>query len=329
MDLSASGGDLESPLEASVYDTLRSWGYDVTPQVGTAGYRIDLGVRHPQQPGRFMLGVECDGAAYHSSAVARDRDRLRQEILEGLGWRLHRIWGPAWYRDRQGQEDKLRTALEHASAGQDPSSNGSRSAPERRRTESAQLDGAPPWAVPYVVCVPQMTGSYGHPADAGEFQRLRSVVHAIVKAEAPIHTSLLARRVTQVWRCNLTGRVREAVDGAAASLAEAHYCRLDGDVVRIPGTPADQQVRVPDQGDDRTRRDVADIPPHELRNAVRLLLSDARSADVDELLTGVRQLFGFDRTSARMYAALEQALITLIDEGVAERGPDGRLRPIS
>ena len=113
LDTSA-GGDAESPFEESVISVIRSWGYELTPQVGTAGYRIDIGVRHPDHPGVYALGVECDGYQYHSSKVARDRDRLREKVLRGLGWRLHRIWGTAWYRDRNGEERKLRAAIERA-----------------------------------------------------------------------------------------------------------------------------------------------------------------------------------------------------------------------
>ena len=113
LDTSA-GGDAESPFEESVINVIRSWGYELTPQVGTAGYRIDIGVRHPDHPGVYALGVECDGYQYHSSKVARDRDRLREQVLRGLGWNLHRIWGTAWYRDRNGEEHKLRAAIEHA-----------------------------------------------------------------------------------------------------------------------------------------------------------------------------------------------------------------------
>jgi transcription elongation GreA/GreB family factor/very-short-patch-repair endonuclease len=106
----------ESPFEESVLAVLRKLGYDVQPQVGVAGYRIDLGIRHPRLPGRFVLGVECDGAMYHSSKAARDRDRLREGVLRGLGWELHRIWGTDWYRDRAGAEARLRTAVESAIA---------------------------------------------------------------------------------------------------------------------------------------------------------------------------------------------------------------------
>jgi very-short-patch-repair endonuclease len=115
LDTSA-GGDAESPFEESVISVIRSWGYDLTPQVGTAGYRIDIGVRHPGHVGVYALGIECDGYQYHSSKVARDRDRLREKVLQGLGWQLHRIWGTAWYRDRNGEERKLRAAIEQAIA---------------------------------------------------------------------------------------------------------------------------------------------------------------------------------------------------------------------
>ena len=106
----------ESPFEESVLAVLQKLGYDVQPQVGVAGYRIDLGIRHPELPGHFVLGVECDGAMYHSSKAARDRDRLREGVLRGLGWELHRIWGTDWYRDRAGAESRLRAAVEGAIA---------------------------------------------------------------------------------------------------------------------------------------------------------------------------------------------------------------------
>ena len=109
-----SKGDPESPFEESVLGTIRSWGFDATPQVGAASYRIDIGVRHPEHPGGYLLGVECDGYMYHSSRVRRDRDRLREQVLRRLGWTLHRIWGTAWYRNRRGEEERLRSAIENA-----------------------------------------------------------------------------------------------------------------------------------------------------------------------------------------------------------------------
>lgn len=88
----------DSPFEDAVLAALRSRGYTVDPQVGASGFRIDLGVRHPDQETRYILGVECDGATYHSSLFARDRDRLRQEMLEAQGWKIHRVWSTDWIR---------------------------------------------------------------------------------------------------------------------------------------------------------------------------------------------------------------------------------------
>lgn len=111
----APGEDTESPFEDSVYRFLVENGYKIHKQVGCAGFRIDLAVLNPQAPGTYLLGVECDGASYHSSQVARDRDRLRQQILEGLGWNIYRIWSTDWYRNRSDAQKRLVEAIDKAS----------------------------------------------------------------------------------------------------------------------------------------------------------------------------------------------------------------------
>ena len=80
--------------------------YEIEYQVGVGKYRIDIGVKHPEWPHGFLLGVECDGATYHSSHSARERDRYRQEILEGLGWHLHRIWSTNWFNDQNSEIER-------------------------------------------------------------------------------------------------------------------------------------------------------------------------------------------------------------------------------
>jgi very-short-patch-repair endonuclease len=99
-------------FERSVGAALKARGYTVAPQVGVAGFFIDLAVRHPSKPGKFLLGVECDGASYHSGRSARDRDRLREEILVNLGWRIHRIWSTDWFKNREREIEKLLQKLQ-------------------------------------------------------------------------------------------------------------------------------------------------------------------------------------------------------------------------
>jgi len=99
--------ECDSDFERWVMDSLRVAGFDAVPQLGFAGYRIDIAVKHPRHPGIFLSGIECDGAAYHSARSVRERDRLRQEILERLGWRIYRIWSTDWFRNPALEMTKL------------------------------------------------------------------------------------------------------------------------------------------------------------------------------------------------------------------------------
>ena len=94
-------------FENSVSSVLKGKNFRVVPQVGVAGFFIDLAVTHPSKPGKFILGIECDGASYHSGRSARDRDRLRQEILEKLGWKIYRIWSTDWFKNRTSEIKRL------------------------------------------------------------------------------------------------------------------------------------------------------------------------------------------------------------------------------
>lgn len=101
----------DSDFEEHVIKQIKSIGCVAIPQVGVKGYSIDIGIKHPDWPHGFIMGVECDGASYHSSRSARDRDRLRQEVLEGLGWNLYRIWSTDWFEDPRRETEKLRRAI--------------------------------------------------------------------------------------------------------------------------------------------------------------------------------------------------------------------------
>lgn len=108
-------------FEADVFDTLKTQGIELIPQVGASRFRIDMAAMHPNQPGRFVLAIECDGASYHSSYTARDRDRLRQQQLENLGWRFHRIWSTDWFLQKEIEVrravDAFKAAVRRADEG--------------------------------------------------------------------------------------------------------------------------------------------------------------------------------------------------------------------
>lgn len=106
-----SVGEMESPFEEAVAEELKNRGWQLDPQVGVSGFRVDLGVIHPDRPGAYLAGVECDGATYHRSAAARDRDKTRQQILENLGWNILRVWSPDWWYDPETAVEALHNRL--------------------------------------------------------------------------------------------------------------------------------------------------------------------------------------------------------------------------
>ncbi|AZC90060.1 DNA helicase-related protein [Pseudomonas chlororaphis subsp. piscium] len=106
-----SVGGFDSPFEEAVAAALAKKGWQVHTQIGVSSFRIDLGVVHPDAPGRFLAGVECDGATYHRSATARDRDKLREFVLRGLGWEIVRIWSTDWWVDAVGTAEKVHQRL--------------------------------------------------------------------------------------------------------------------------------------------------------------------------------------------------------------------------
>ncbi len=104
-------GDHESPFEEMVAEALDRLGWQIVPQVGISGFRVDLGIKHPDRAGSYLAGIECDGAAYHSSATARDRDKVREQVLRGLGWNILRVWSTDWWFDADGASQRLHAAL--------------------------------------------------------------------------------------------------------------------------------------------------------------------------------------------------------------------------
>lgn len=114
-----TGDDFDSPFEESVYNFLTDEGYIVEKQVGCAGYKIDLAIVDKDDANKYVLAIECDGATYHSSPLARDRDRLRQEVLEGLGWKFHRIWSTDWYHMNKTAKQRLLDSVEEAMKNKD------------------------------------------------------------------------------------------------------------------------------------------------------------------------------------------------------------------
>jgi very-short-patch-repair endonuclease len=324
VDLGDQGGDAESPFEEDVLSVIHDLGYRATPQIGAAGYRIDIAVQHPDRPGSYLLAVECDGATYHSAKVARDRDRLRESVLRGLGWRVHRIWSISWVRERDTQIARLRAAIEAAYRSEaGPRADAPAAAP-LVTVEEVDFDAPPDWAVPYRVALPVYAGGTYDPASTEARPLLKRYFGAVLAVEAPVHEDVLLQRFRRDWSVGRVGHlIRANLESVLAAL-EVDSRRVEYDergFYRLRGQRL-AQVRVP--SDDETTRKVGHVPPEELELAVLSVVEDAVVAGRTQVEQAVAHLFGW-RLSAELQMALESTISRLVNARRLSQSVSGEL----
>ena len=321
VELGPSGRDAESPFEEEVARVVRSWGYEVIPQVGCADYRIDMAVKHPTERGRYVLGVECDGAMYHSSRVARDRDRLRQEVLGRLGWtNLHRIWGLSWYWNRGQEEVRLRRAIEHAIEGR-PNLGPVRAVnPSEPEALTIELTETPTWVVPYKVVTPgqpHTTAAMHEGAAQGDLQRM---ILEVVAGEGPVATEVVLRRVRERWGMNRAGsRARSAFDVALRAARRRGEIISESDGFLALPSQSIPIVRAGEQADPETIRTIHEIPASELKEAVIRFVREVHSITEDELTARVSSVFGWNRRGSDIAGEFRKVVGKLVMAGVLQR----------
>jgi very-short-patch-repair endonuclease len=328
LQLKVGQGEFESPLEQSVAATIRSFGFGVVPQVGCSSFRVDLGIVDPSKPGRFVLGVECDGASYHSSATARDRDRIRQQILERLGWRIHRIWSPDWVTRRETEVRRLKAAIE---AAQNARSRGISAEPAQSSNGPIRVDPPaviekalpqindkwiiPEWVVMYRVCRPRAPMTHGlqfHDPEA--LPVLKGMLSQIVDIEGPVHKDVVATRLAKAWQLERVGeRMMHAVKSAWRSLSREGLLKIQGQFLWPSAPSFHLVVRQLNPSDDESRRSIEEISSEEIALAIKNLVRDSLSIEHDSLLSYVARIFGFERAGNLIQKALEDTFDELVE----------------
>jgi very-short-patch-repair endonuclease len=329
-----SAGASESPFEHEVMAALTERGLEVVPQVGVAGYRIDLGVIDADAPGRYVCGIECDGVAYHSSETARDRDRLRQQVLEARGWTLVRVWSTDWFKDRQGQIDRVlrlvdaarqRAREETAARGREPAepaqSEAGAALPEAPSTPEAESPAYErPTAPPYTFA--EGEGRYAGRELLGEPPAtLAQAVATVVETESPVHVDDVIARVAAMWDTRAGTRIHARVLESCTLAERQHLIERRGDFLWNPGHDVVVRSRA------GARVSAERIAPEEYRAAVMMVLRDGHSFARPALVTEVRSVLGFARTGAALDEAIGSALDAMLADGVLGEGSTGvRLR---
>jgi very-short-patch-repair endonuclease len=345
-----TGMEPDSPFETAVIGRLRNRGWAVHPQVGCSGYRIDIGVVDPRAPGRYLVGIECDGRAYHSGATARDRDRLRQYVLEGLGWTIIRIWSTDWWMNPEGEMDKVAKRLQYllesdekgeadsASALDSSDALGAGASVEEKISTGEQDTISQPFQTPpttpdlgafarvyALAIIPQ-----GDPLSFYESGSSRALVEHLslaVETEGPLPEVVLFRKVARAWGLERTGsRIAERLK----ALMPSSIGRTQDGVTTFywpAGVESKSwnQFRVAD-ANEQSRRHVDDVCIEELSAIVCHVLHQAGGSPPADVARVVCRLLGMARTTAAAEARATKAIERLISlKTVVESGEYVRL----
>lgn len=308
--------EAETPFEEDVASVIEAFGFLVDPQVGSAGFRIDIGVRHPEKPGTYLLAVECDGATYHSALWARERDRLRQEVLQHLGWRFHRIWSTDWFYNRTTEIERLRSAL---IAAREAAEDGiSIEGANRARPVVAEEppSGLEPMQIPEVLTrqmPPYRRAVFPMSGGLEPYQlsipSLAELAMRIVFAEGPIHIEEVARRIAASFGKEKAGSRILAVTQSALNRAREIDLLSDG-----PFWFTREQAKAPPVRD-RSAESGATLKPAsisilEIAAALRIARDDNAGGEDEDLIRTAARLLGFKRVGpdlqARMTSGLSQ-----------------------
>jgi len=337
----SAGASAESPFERDVYTELSRHGLQLEPQEGASGYRIDFGVRDEAVPGRFICGIECDGAAYHASETARDRDRLRQDVLEARGWTILRVWSTDWFKDRQGQVSRLLGLAsqardrvleeERAEAAARTLAQEEQARATQRAVESAsrtvEISGTEPGAErarlvtteaqPYRLADVAGRHSSEEILDA-DVSRLVNAAKEIASIEAPLHVTDLTGRIGDMWGVGRVGsRIAAKVMQGIQTAARRGAIELRGEFVWVPGQGCTVRSR------SGTGISAERISPEEYQEAIVQTLREAGVLPRDELIAAVRSLLGFSRTGPVLEECIGRAIGVLLTAGRLGEGSGG------
>jgi hypothetical protein len=310
-----TGEDAGSPFEEDVQRVIQSLGYIADLQVGTVGFKIDIGVRDPSQPGWYILAVECDGATYHGALWARERDRLRQEILEGQGWAFHRIWSTDWFYRRDAEITRLKSALGSAASrratleDRPAETSGSAAANIEETVENGPIAGA---GTQYVTARLAFTGKL-EPHEVRPPQ-MASIIQKIIDQEGPIHIEEVARRIAEAFGKDRTGsRISEAVQrGLAHLVKENQGYQLVGNFCFTDAQASNPPIRDRSGAPPSVLRPAL-LPPLEIKAAILKVLTDNGAISQDDLPVAVTRQFGFQRTGPE----LRSTIVAQVDEMIA------------
>ncbi len=315
-------------FEQSVATALQAAGHTVEAHVGEAGFYVDLAIVDPQTPGRYLLGITCDGPGYGACRSARERDSSREFTLKMRGWKIHRLWEIDWFNRPQEQLQHIIDAVAAAQAGDAPKSASpkpSRPTIERQavsENESAdRFAGIPnaPYAEAKFKKLPRKD------LDELDNFQLMELVTKIVEIEAPIHGEEVARRASDIYNVErMTSKLSGLLESALMDAVNAGKLEVGGGFYSLPGVSTVSLVRSrADVGSPGLRKPEF-LPPAEVRFALESVVKTAIGVSPEDAVIESSRLLGFASTRSNLREVIDRELHTLLGFGVLQER-DGAL----
>jgi len=311
----------ESPFEEDIYDILVKEGFQVVTQVGCSGYRLDMAIKHPKISGVYVLGIECDGATYHRSRIARERDRLRQQVLEGRGWKIYRIWSTDWVKDRKLEKNHLLKAVKNAIDNYQEEevfvqsitdttkySNNYESEITCETTNNFSFD-------PYIE-FDMSKVKYLEKYQNDRTTYIREIAALIIHEEGPIHIDLMCQKIIpllnkQKVTTTLKLEIKKIIDKLPFSFSLTEYLDHYGDFYWIRGRK-NTKTRIP--GVSGFIRPIEYIMLDEIEDAVLKVINKNYGINESGILTETARLFGFNRTGEKIREYIDSAINSLLSK---------------
>lgn len=325
----SSDASLENVMAAAI----RQQGYEVHTSIGTSAYKIDMGIINPENKSQYLLGIVCDGKAYSAAKTARDREMVQPDVLQALGWTIHKVWSAEWWEDEEKVLEGIVAAIEKARHSKpEPVAE---KAPEPFLPVKEVFNKAAP-------AVQALTEQPGMPyqlhlllsvknATAGSFllPDNRPVVlrqmKDVLQMESPISKDLLYSRVLAAWGAPRIGsRISAYLD---TLLTQMHYLQTthgsQAILWKITSEPQ-QYTGYRTAAANGPKRDAEDLPPEEIANAVQTVLKQQISLPTTDLVREVAKVFGFVRMGSNVETAIGKGIALAVEKELAAMG-NGRV----
>ena len=331
-------------IETIIADRLRSLGYTVHTDIGCSGYKIDIGIVDTENTSNYQLGIICDGKNYKRTKTARDREIVQNNVLKALGWNIYRIWTMDWWE----KPDEVMATIQEAIARKKNSEIGSMTATEINSTPTEVTAPAPTAQITnndisFVLkaspVAPEKQAAsvlstqnrieqkykfakitpYSYsPEDfffTDSYSILLSQIRKIMESEAPISKSLLCKKILSEWGISRLGTRVEAQIETALDTLNIYRTEYEGLVFCWNDKEQCASYSIYRPVSDR---EATDIPPEEIANAIRQLLTDSISLPAADLIKACAQQFGFARMGSNIDAAMQRGIREAVKRNYAK-----------